>query len=145
MFMVSSKRARVVLIQVHLDSEEKNRNNIKTTRSHRNVTYRSTPRTQTPLGGVTRFGTEMTYKQGNLKGILRLEYKLVVGSAWGKCAYIHNTINAMQEDYASNRRLNMMHMDHAMPICGKNKHQCLIRWLTLDTQKQCSGGELLLN
>ena len=87
--MVSSKRARVVLIQVHLDSEEKNRNNIKTTRSHRNVTYRSTPRTQTPLGGVTRFGTEMTYKQGNLKGILRLEYKLVSsGQCLGKmCIY----------------------------------------------------------
>jgi hypothetical protein len=27
-----------------------------------------------------------------------------------------STINAMQEDYASNRRLNMMHVDHAMPI-----------------------------
>ena len=51
----------------------------------------------------------------------------------------------MQEDYASNRRLNMMHVDHAMPIWGGNKHRCLIRWLTLDTQNRCSGGEPLLD
>jgi hypothetical protein len=56
-----------------------------------------------------------------------------------------STINAMQEDYASNRRLNMMHVDHAMPIWGVNKHLCLIRWLTLDTQSRCSGGEPLLD
>ena len=67
-------------IQVHLNSEEKNRKHIKTIRSHSNVTYRNTPRTQTSLDGVTRFGIEMTYKQGDLKGILRLELKEVVGS-----------------------------------------------------------------
>ena len=47
--------------------------------------------------------------------------------------------------YASIQRHNMMHADHAMLIRGRNKHLCLIRWLTLDNQNRCSGGEPLLN
>ena len=78
-------------IQVHLNSEEKKQKHIKTIRSHSNDIHQSTPRTQTSLGGETRFGIEMTYKQINLKGILRLEYKGVVGSE-KMCKYARRAI-----------------------------------------------------
>ena len=39
-----------------------------------------------------------------------------------------STIIAVQEQYASNEGLAMVHMDHAVPIGGAIEHLCLDQW-----------------
>jgi len=56
-----------------------------------------------------------------------------------------STINAVQEQYARNEGLTMMHMDHAVPIGGATVHICLDQWCTSGTQNRCSGGRSHLN
>ena len=38
-----------------------------------------------------------------------------------------STVNAVQEQYARNEGLTMMHVEHAVHICGGTMHLCLIR------------------
>ena len=56
-----------------------------------------------------------------------------------------STINAVQEQYARNEGLTMMHMDHAVPIGGAIVHICLDQWCTSGTQNRCSSGRFHLN
>ena len=56
-----------------------------------------------------------------------------------------STINAVQEQYASNEGLTMMHTDHSMPIGGAIVHFCQDQWFTSGTLNRCSGGRSHLN
>ena len=56
-----------------------------------------------------------------------------------------STINAVQEQYASNEGLTMMHMDHSMPIGGAIAHLCLDKWCSSGAQTWFSSGRFQLN
>jgi len=51
----------------------------------------------------------------------------------------------VQEQYASNEELTMMHMDHAVLIGGATVHICLGQWCTSGAQTWCSSVRFHLN
>ena len=46
----------------------------------------------------------------------------------------------MQAQYARNGRLAVMHVDHAMGICGEIIHVCSAQETNSGDQNQCKGG-----
>ena len=56
-----------------------------------------------------------------------------------------STMIAVQEQYASNEGLAMVHMDHAVPIGGAIVHLCLDQWCTAGAQTWCSSGRYQLS
>ena len=52
---------------------------------------------------------------------------------------------AVQDRYACIEGLTKMHMDHAMPICGRIMHLWLSQWFTSGDQNRCVGGDSPLN
>jgi hypothetical protein len=52
---------------------------------------------------------------------------------------------AVQEHYASDEGLAMMHMDHAVPTGGAITHPGLDQWFTSGAQNRCSSGGSQLN
>ena len=55
------------------------------------------------------------------------------------------TTIAVQEHYASNEGLAMMHMKHPVPIGDAIVHLCLDQRCTSGAQDRCSGGRFQLN
>jgi len=51
-----------------------------------------------------------------------------------------STIKAVQVQYARNGRLAMMHVDHAMGICGGIIHVCSAQETHSGDQNRCKGG-----